>query len=170
LRTIDPLSHASNVSRIAHEWSTHPHALGERWWEHLDPAFAEHEEPFALTPKDRLQIGAAAASDVVLRTLGAALVGAFALPLGYNPVALSRSLRDLRFYGGLAERGDAGAFFRPPGGPVPMLRRSADHPLFQPDDGTCEDVRFESPFSPVNPAMREAYLRKRKNRFAHARH
>jgi hypothetical protein len=164
------LSHDSVVSRITHDYSAHRHAYAEKWWEVLDPRFSEHEPPFALGPRDRAQVGASAASDVVLRTLGACLVGAFALPLGYNPVALSRSLRDRRFYGELAETRDPGRFFLPPPERVPMLRRSASRPLFRPDDGVCEDVRFESPFVPVNPAERERYLQNRKNHFAHARH
>lgn len=164
------MSHESVVSRIAHDFATHPHAYDHRWCEELDPRFAEHEPPFALGLKDRLQVGATAASDVVLRTLGACLVGALALPIGYNPLALSRSLRDLRFYTDIAAARDAERFFKRPIESVGVLRRPAAHPLFRPEDGTCEDVRFESPFVPVNPSLRERYLKKRENRFAHARH
>lgn len=164
------MSHESTVSRIAHDYATHRQAFAEGWWEALDPDFAAHEPPFSLGLRDRVQVGATAASDVVLRTLGAALVGAFALPAGYNPIALARSLRDRRFYGDLAETRDPDRFFKRHAGRVPMLRRPASRPLFRPDDGTCEDVRFESPFVPANPALRASYLRERKNRFAHARH
>lgn len=163
------MSHESVVSRIAHDFAAHRHEWDERWWEVLNPAFAEHEAPFALGTRDRLQVGAAAAGDVVLRTLGACLVGALALPLGYNPVALSRAMRDRRFYGALAETRDPDRFFRRPPARVPMLRRPAS-PVFRPEDGVCEDVRFESPFVPVNPAARAEYLSHKKNQFAHARH
>ena len=51
-----------------------------------------------------------------------------------------------------------------------MERRRAKHPLFSPtEEGVCEDIRFESPFVPVNPAERKSYLSHARNRFAHAR-
>lgn len=164
------MSHESVVSRIAHDFAAHRQEWDGRWWEELDPGFADHDPPFALGTKDRLQVGAAAVGDVVLRTLGACLVGALALPIGYHPIALSRALRDRRFYGEIAATRDPDRFFKRCVGRVPMLRRRASHPIFRPEDGTCDDVRFESPFVPVNPGERESYLRERRNQFAHARH
>ncbi len=147
-----------------------PHALGTPWWEHLPVDFCDEPEPFRLRARDRVSVGLSAASDVVLRTLGACLVGSLALPVGYNPLGLARSMRDRAFYADLVRGGDPDLFYQRPPKNVSMLRRPASMPLFTPrDGGTCEDIRFESPFVPVNPRERDRYLSYTKNRFAHAR-
>jgi pimeloyl-ACP methyl ester carboxylesterase len=117
-----------------------------------------------------MRIGAVARTDVVLRTLGASAVGALALPMGYHPIELLRSLDDLSLYAPLAESGDATRFFSRPPRRVPIEKRRARMPLFRPSDGVCEDLRFESPFVPLNARIRDRYLSRRPNRFAHARH
>ena len=42
-------------------------------------------------------------------------------------------------------------------------------PRFEPEDGVCEVVRFDSPFQPVHPAQHKRYLRHDRNRVAYAR-
>lgn len=146
-----------------------PRRITDPWWESLPIDFAEEPDPFELRLSEKIQVGASAAGDVILRTLGASLVGSLALPVGYNPLGLYRSLRDLRFYAELASQGDAARFFhRPPRG-VHQSRRVARMPLFSPRDGVCEDVRFESPFACVNPREEARYRRTGANRHAHAR-
>jgi pimeloyl-ACP methyl ester carboxylesterase len=145
-------------------------ALTSPWWDSLSKDFAREPDPFAFRTGERLQVGFTAASDVVLRTMGACLVGSLALPLGYHPVGLYRGLRDRRFYADLAASGDSSRVFIAPPRAVKMSRRRARMPLFSPDDGVCEDVRFESPFMPLNPNERDRYLAHSANRFAHARH
>ena len=56
------------------------------------PLFLNAPETFKLATQDKLLVGATAGADVVLRTLGACLVGALAVPKGYNPIALRKSL------------------------------------------------------------------------------
>ncbi|NUP05964.1 MAG: alpha/beta hydrolase family protein [Polyangiaceae bacterium] len=151
-------------------WAAPRYDTRAPWWDSLPLDFASSPEPFSLTPLERARVGLTAAADVVLRTLGATLVGSIALPLGYNPVGIYRSLRDQEHYVKLALAEDAGSAFQRPPAHVPMLRRAARTPLFSPDDGACEDVRFESPFVPGNPHESSRYLRLSRNRFAHARH
>lgn len=147
-----------------------PYATDPPWWDSVPIEFAHQPEPFSLEGRERARVGLAAASDVVLRTLGACLVGSAALPLGYHPLGLYRMMKSRTFYAELARSGDASrVFVRPPRG-VPMLRRPARFALFKPKDGSCEDVRFESPFEPLNPRERDGYLAFSRNRFAHARH
>ncbi len=144
--------------------------LPEPWWDHLPLDFSDDPDPFTLRRTESLRVGVTAAADVVLRTLGACLVGSMALPLGYNPLGVYRALRDRAFYADMVRGGDPDRFYqRPPRG-LRMLKRRARLPLFSPDDGTCEDVRFESPFIPLNPRERDRYLSHARNRFAHARH
>lgn len=166
------MSRSAIVSRISHVGPTRPPELrGERpWWDELPPDFARTEATFELGFVDRMRIGAVSGTDVVLRTLGASAVGMLALPIGYHPLALLRSLDDLALYGPMAESGDPTKFFARPPRRVPMEKRRARMPLFRPSDGVCEDLRFESPFVPLNARIRDRYLAQRPNRFAHARH
>lgn len=162
---------SSVVSRIAHDVSRASDAKeGIPWWDTLPLDFADHEEPFELEFKDRVRVDVTAAADVALRTVGAALVGALAMPLGYHPLKLHGALKDRSIYEPLALSGDADRFFIRPPTTVPILRRDAPMPLFKPDDGFCEDVRFESPFLTVNPRLQRSYYSHQNNRFAHARH
>ncbi|GAB5542954.1 MAG: prolyl oligopeptidase family serine peptidase [Sandaracinaceae bacterium] len=167
------MSLASVVSRIAHDTCVDEPVLlpeGDHWWEHLAPDFPELSEPFRLALRDRLQVRATAATDVVLRTLGACLVGVTAMPLGYGPEKLKQALADRSFYGPMAESGDATRFFESPPRGVQVKTARARFPRFRPPDGICNDLSFESPFVPANPRERGSYLRHRENRVARARH
>lgn len=167
------MSLASVVSRIAHDACQDAPALlpeGGRWWDQLDLYFPARDEGFQLAFADRLQVELSAASDVVLRTAGACLVGATAMPFGYRPAKLREAVADRDFYGPMAESGDPTRFFQPPPKGVRVRTRRALLPRFRPSDGVCNDLSFESPYVPANAREREAYLRHRKNRIAHARH
>jgi hypothetical protein len=163
---------SSVVSRIAHESCLRePPLLAQGpWWKELDRDFARRDEAFDLAWPDRLRVGATASFDKVLRTAGASMISTMALPLGYNPIALRNAIRDADLYAGLAESADPTRFFeRPPSGVRVRAEKGRWLPRFEPEDGTCETLRFESPFQPVNPSQHKPYLRHGANRFAHAR-
>jgi len=144
--------------------------MGERWWETVEPGFLNQKESFRLSRTDRLVVGTSAGVDVVLRTLGSCLVGALAVPLGYNPITLRRALSDLSVYEPVAERADRHAMFPAPPSGVEIRARRAWRPLFSPDDGVCEDLSFESPYVPYNARLRDRYTKHAANRIAHARY
>jgi hypothetical protein len=75
------------VSRVVHESYERATPLmpSGHWWEHLDDDFARRPERFALARADRLQIGAAAAFDHVVRAIFGTMVSATAIPFGFNP-------------------------------------------------------------------------------------
>ena len=162
----------SVVSRIAHESCLRAPPLLERghWWDHLDRDFARQPEGFQLATADRVQVGAAAAFDLGLRTWCAGMVSGTAIPLGYNPLTIKRALEQADFYSTIAESGDATRFFKEPPKDVRVrAKRGRWFPQFEPPDGRCEVVRFDSPFQTVNPALSKSYLRHSKNRVAYAR-
>jgi pimeloyl-ACP methyl ester carboxylesterase len=163
---------SSVVSRIAHESCLREPSLLARgpWWEELDRDFARRREVFDLAWSDRLRVGATASFDRVLRTAGASMISTMALPLGYNPIALRQALRDADLYAGLAESADPTRFFKtPPSGVRVRAEKGRWLPRFEPEDGTCETLSFDSPFEPVNPSQHKPYLRHGGNRVAHAR-
>lgn len=167
------MSLASVVSRIAHDACLEAPVMmpeGRRWWEHLDHDFPVRAEPFQLALRDKLQVNATAASDVVLRTLGATLVGVTAMPLGFGPTKLREALEDRELYGPMATSGDASRFFQSPPRDVWVRTERARFSRFRPKDGVTNDLSFESPYVPVNPRERDSYLSHRANRTAHLRH
>ncbi len=163
---------SSVVSRIVHESCVRatPMMPPGHWWEHLDRDFARQREAFDLAFSDRLQIGAAAAFDRVVRSIFATFVSSTAIPVGYNLLALRRAMRESGFYAEIAQSGDRTRFFKDPPSGVPVrVKKGRWFPRFEPKDGVCEVVRFDSPFEPVHPAQHESYLRHRDNRVAAAR-
>lgn len=159
---------SSVVSRLAPE-ETPRHRGSGPWWETLDPDFALVPERFVLGARDRLAVAATAASDVAIRTLGAALVGTLAMPAGYRTRKLERAIAEEDLYLDAVRAGDPDRFFRRPPSGVRMTFHRPPPPRFRAEGGRCDDLRFESPFEPVSPAERDPYLAHRRNRTAHAR-
>lgn len=156
------------VSRIRHPDETY--GLGaDAWWETLREDFPSLRDRFEMDVVDRTKVSLTAASDVVLRTLGATLVGTLAFPLGYHPKAIRRATAARGFYEGLARAGDPSRFFVTPPRDVPVTMKLARGSFFSPDDGVCEDLSFESPFVPTYEGERARYLGHRANRTAHVR-
>lgn len=162
----------SVVSRIAHDFSDHSPRLVRgrgRWWDDLDPDFSEREEDFDLWLPDRVVVGAAAASDIALRTAGAALVGGLAVPIGYHPLKLLTLRREMALYKRLALRPVAEIHREPPRGTRLHLRRPSTA-MFVPKDGSVRDLSFRSTFEPLNPKLKGEYARHSRNGWVHARH
>jgi pimeloyl-ACP methyl ester carboxylesterase len=159
------------VSRIAHEACVEApvHRPGSRWWDELPEDFAEQPEAFQLELMESLQVRAGAAWDYTVRTLAGTAVSALAYPIGFHPIALGRALEDRELIGPMVEARDPDAFFRRPPRAVPIRVKSARMPLFRPQDGACLDLSFASPYVPVNPRIRDSYLRHSANRIARAR-
>ncbi len=169
---LQAMAESSVVSRIAHESCLRapPLLTQGNWWEELDRDFARRPEGFELAFTDRIKVGTAATFDRALRTAGASMISSMAIPVGYNPIELRRALRDADFYTDIAESGDPKRFFvQPPSGVAVRSEKGRWLPRFEPVDGTCEALSFESPFEPVNPMQHRRYLRHRLNRVAHAR-
>lgn len=165
------MSRAAVVSRIAHEACvSRPPNRYRRWWDELDEGFPCAGEDFALQGPDRLRVGITSAGDGLVRALGATLVTSLVVPGSYHPLRLRHAHADLELYGELAERGDPTRFFvRPPRG-VHVITTPTRRPRFRPPDGVCVDVKFPSPFEPLNPRHRDEYLRWRANRTAYGRY
>ena len=164
------------VSHIAHsERELDPdraERLGGAWWDALDPDFYKQSERFQnLGLMDRMLVSATAGIDVLIRTGAAVGLSLLAAPPGFNPLELKRSLADRPFYEGFLAGGEPQRYFLEPQGTVPVrVRRVTDAGVFQPRDGSCENLRFESPFVPRNPRLRKNYLSHERNRFAHVRY
>jgi len=140
-----------------------------RWWRTLEHNFSRRPEGFALAMRDKVMVSATASVDVIVRTIGAIGAGSTCVPLGYNPLMLWRLRTEQELYCELADKSAAASMFKAPPTRVPIDVKRARRSPFSPRDGVVEDLRFESPFTPVNPAVRKRYLSNKRNRTAHAR-
>src|SRR5688572_5498666 len=170
------MSRSSIVSRIAHDSFRHapPQILpGGRWWENLESNFCDRPEGFELEPWDWARVNATAAIDLLMRTWGGSLLTA-TLPLGYLPSLVGKGFidgpDDWQRYIDLVQPGqDPAAFFREPPDHVTVKEYEPRWSIFDPDDGRCIGLKFESPYEPWNPRMDEVFAAHRNNRNARAR-
>jgi pimeloyl-ACP methyl ester carboxylesterase len=130
-----------------------------------------------LTLRQRLIVDSSAVADIGLRTAIASLIGATMVP-SVLATALRRSdaraeLDHLRFYAELASTRDPELAFPAPTG-APRISSRAANPIAEwVAKGQVHNIRFNSSFEAVNPALRDqcsGYLRNNVVRAQHWRH
>ncbi len=165
---------ASTVSRVANETYSHTRRImpEQPWWKNLESSFHKFPDDFELDLRTEMTVSGTAGADLLLRTAGATLLTALALPGTLNPLQLRRDLEHIKYYERRADKGDPKAFFKKPNSSrVKIEATSYGGPFrFRPPNGTCELLTFESPFKAVNPKLRDTYSRKRRNMRAVAQH
>lgn len=144
--------------------------LQRPWWRHLPADLHRHRDRFAVDRETAWRVGGTAVADTLARTGLACLAGAAGLPGQANPILQRQERRQVRFYDRFLEREDPNEFFRPPEKAVRVHYRPVARYHFHPEDGEARSLHFESPFEPVNPALRKRYLNHRRNRVAWAQH
>ena len=130
-----------------------------------------------LTLVQRLIVDSSAAADIGLRTAVSTVVGAAVLPsvaaTALNKVENRRERENIAFYAELAARQDASVSFPAPT-VVPRVSSRSANPLAEYiARGHVHNVSFRSEFEPINPALRERWVKLRRNnvvRFQHWRH
>ncbi|MBV8930316.1 MAG: alpha/beta hydrolase, partial [Mycobacteriaceae bacterium] len=127
-----------------------------------------------LTPRQRLTVDVSALADLGLRTFVASMVGAAMIP----PVAatlLRRSATrhehdNLRFYAELGAAKDPVASFPAPTH-TPRVHSQPANPLAEwLANGRVDNIRFDSSFQPVNPALRDQWRGLTRNNVVRAQH
>ena len=157
---------ASTVSRVANSTYSHTRRImpEQPWWNTLESSFHKFPDDFELDLRTELTVDGTAAADYLLRTAGAGLLGALALPLSLTPRQLKRDMATIGFYRNKASATDPAKFFRKPdSSKVKIQSSSAGLFRFKPDDGKCELLSFDSPFKTVNPALRGSYPKQQRN-------
>ncbi|MDI1301187.1 MAG: alpha/beta hydrolase family protein [bacterium] len=163
---------AQYVSRVANETYRHSRRLmpEQPWWNNLDPTFHKFPDDFYLDLKSQAMVGATAAVDLGMRTALASFALGLALPTTLWPGQWQADHAQWDYYKNLAEQHDPGAFFKRPQQAVEMHRHKPGLLDFRPPEGRVEVLSFKSNFLAVNPAMREAYGRHKRNGTAWAEH
>lgn len=129
------------------------------WWKDLPEGFNLTEHVTDLDESHPLKVRGSAAMDVVLRTGLATAVGLAMLPNLLSSRALRRDLELLEFYKGCADRGDRSEALPRPPRDVQVRRIRRPLMSFQPEGVNCELLGFASPYTAVNPDLRQDYAR-----------
>lgn len=164
---------ARTVSRVANDTYSHSRRIMPRqpWWEHLESSFHKFPDDFELDLRTEMTVQSTALGDLLLRTAGAGMLNALALPSSFQPMQLKRDAGTRAYYQRKANKADADAFFKRPDSTKISMRSSSAGPMrFRPRDGSCRLLSFDSPFRTVNPKMRDAYPRQKRNMRAVAQH
>ncbi|HDY83788.1 MAG TPA: abhydrolase domain-containing 18 [Halieaceae bacterium] len=157
---------ATTVSRIANETYSHTRRImpEQPWWDNLETSFHKFPDDFEMDLRTEFLVNSTALGDHLLRTAGATLLSTLALPTSLNPRQMKKDMESTNFYKSRASSADPTKFFkRPDSSRVTVESSSAGLFRFRPDDGTCELLSFDSPFKTVNPKLREAYPRQKRN-------
>lgn len=145
-------------------------ALGQPWWQHLPTDFHRQPDRFDTDTLTQTLVNATALIDTGIRTGLAGMVSAAALPGLLNPAQLREERARFDFYCRYTDAASVHDFFREPDAVQRIHRDKAAPWHFRPDDGEVHALHFASPFTPVNPSMRDSYLRHERNRTAWAQH
>lgn len=126
-----------------------------------------------LTWRQQLIVDSSAAADFALRTAIASLIATTMLPTLIGGLRSSRARAEqdqLRFYSELAAAKDPALSFPPPPS-VPRVASRTANPIAEwIAKGNVQNIRFDSSFEAVNPALREQCRGFTRNNVVHAQH
>ncbi|MCX7070294.1 MAG: abhydrolase domain-containing 18 [Gammaproteobacteria bacterium] len=142
----------------------------ERWWEQLPHDYYQRVDATEIDADHRFKVHGSALADRVLRTGLGSLVSAAMAPGLARRSGVAREREALRWYQPLADRAALDAVFVAPPAQVPIDERPPGLLDWQPAGIPARHWSFDSPFVPLNPALRAAYAKSGRNRRAHALH
>ncbi|PRC42312.1 alpha/beta hydrolase [Mycobacterium sp. ITM-2017-0098] len=126
-----------------------------------------------LTTRQRLIVDSSAIADLALRTSIASLLSATMLPSVASALRRSEARAEqeqLRFYAQLAAAKDPELSFPTPASPPRVSSRPANPIAEWLAHGNVRNIRFESSFQAVNPALRDQCAGFVRNNVVHAQH
>lgn len=141
-----------------------------RWWEQLPHDYYQRVDATEIDADHRFKVHGSALADRVLRTGLGSLVSAAMAPGLVRRSGVARERAALRWYQPLADRAALDAVFVAPPAQVPIDERPPGLLDWRPAGIPARHWSFESPFVPLNPALRTAYAKSGRNRRAHALH
>jgi hypothetical protein len=140
------------------------------WWEQLPSDFHRRANSLELNPRQWLKVLGAAAIERVMRTQLSATVAGSMLPSMLEPGRARREFEALRFYEPLARAGDVSRVFLPPRKGIAIEARPASPSWGARHDIQRLELRFDSPFRPLNPAAAPTFARMKRNAVSHAQY
>lgn len=156
--------------RIEHYQSGDLPPLCQPWWDSLPDDLHHHRDQFTTDNATGLRVTGTAMVDTLARTGLACLASAAALPAMITPSLRREEQQQVHFYDRFLEQDDPNVFFRPPESEPRVHDKPVARYHFHPPKGEARTLYFESPFEPVNPALKARYLHHQRNRTAWAQH
>ncbi len=139
--------------------------VGLPWWERLSEDFWRQPDGTELDARHPLKIRGTAAIERVMRTSLAATVAASAYAALSTPGRLAGEFEALRFYEPLARAADPSQVFLQPPSDIVIEER-----LLLGEDIRRLQLRFASPFKPLNPFAQGQFEAMQRNASAHAQY
>lgn len=160
------------VSRVVNaDYGHSRHVMPEQpWWDNLESNFHKFPDDFELDLRTKLLVDSTAYADLGARALAGSLLATLCMPLTFNPLRKFKDQEEIGWYQEMADSADTNQFFQRPAGGVDIRETPPRWFHFQPEDGECRGLAFDSPFQPVNDNLRQRYLRHTRNRVARAQH
>jgi dienelactone hydrolase len=159
--------------RPVEELHTAPAAASAYWFESVDLDRARRFRPPVSVPQrgDAPLTSVSSGVDFGLAQSLTAMVMASSLPTILRGLTRRNAIRsEWDHYADGRYLRHPDTFFVPPVDELTPARREVGRTTFVPPQGEVWDLFFASPFEPVNPSVRRAYLRHHGNRICHARH
>lgn len=141
----------------------------QHWWTRLPADFYCQADGTILDAEHPLKVHGTAIADRVLRSALGTVMAASMVPMFLRRRGMAAEFRHLEFYHEYAAQQDVGRSFVAP----PRVDITEEKPRFghyRPLGIPAVDLSFVSPFEPLNPEMRDEYMRHRRNRIAHAQY
>jgi pimeloyl-ACP methyl ester carboxylesterase len=139
------------------------------WWRSLPDDFYCQSDGTELDSEYPLRVYGTAMMDRVMRTGLSLMISGALLPQVIKREGLSREREWMDFYAHLAEQRDVDqVFIAPP--KVNITEHKMGKFAYKPKDIPAVELCFESPFTPLNPALTESYLSYTRNRTARAQY
>ena len=164
---------AATVSQVASESYSHTRKImpEQPWWNNLESSFHKFPDDFELDLKTGLMVDSTAIADYIFRTAAAGLLTSTAMPLSLQPLQLKKDSKQFGFYQQIADEANPETSFpKPDSSHVNITTSPEGFFRFKPNDGVCELLKFDSPFTPLNPAISKPYLKNKRNRQAIAQY
>ncbi|CAA0103004.1 putative protein [Zhongshania aliphaticivorans] len=139
------------------------------WWTSLPEDFYCQSDGTELDSEYPVKVYGTAMVDRVMRTGLSMMISASLMPQMLKRGGLEREREWMDFYSNLAEQQDVDKVFIPPP-TVSISEHKMGRLAYKPKDIPTVELRFESPFEPLNPEISDQFLSYSRNRTARAQY
>jgi hypothetical protein len=139
------------------------------WWRSLPDDFYCQSDGTELDSEYPFKVYGTAAMDRIMRTGLSLVISGTLLPQLVKRDGMAREREWMDFYAKLAEQRDVDLVFLPPP-KVDITEHKMSKFGYKPKDIPAVELRFDSPFTPLNPDLNDSYLSYKRNRIARAQY
>ncbi|WP_373083515.1 alpha/beta hydrolase family protein [Zhongshania sp.] len=139
------------------------------WWRSLPEDFYCQSDGTELDSEYPIQVYGTAIMDRMMRTGLGLMISSTLVPQLFKGDGMARERSQMDFYAGLAASQDVDTVFIPPP-KVEVETHKIGRFNYKPKGIPAVELRFTSPFTPLNPELTDSYLSYERNRTANAQY